>query len=312
MTTTTPADPGRGPKGAGTIISPARPAATVSARADIAASLRKESQQPPGTGAGRTTSIDGVLDQLPAVPASIANAAIALRSVSDRLHAIAATMTAAGADNAFMAATLDRIEVDGPGVLDGFGDDLEARHHALAAGERLQNALGSIETSLRARLRNRINDDSGPIMDALATQLAAVRDRASSAAAQLDGLDIDDPAAVAAASDTQRTALLELRGMRHDYEAIRTSQRALYNATGRPPYTTPHAPRPDSWADVFETRAHEFKWTTHASAPAPYNEARWWVELLRRSDAWCPTPNQLREHWATLREQNHAQVRRAG
>lgn len=187
------------------------------------------------------------------------------------------------------------------------------RWRSLADVEAKRQALAVIEANARADLFDAIDAHASDLIAALATKFEALLDRIADAVAQLRD-DVHTAADAINAGPPSTEAWKAIAEMAEEYHDIRTVQVRLYRGTGalidalRCGDGDPNVTDPE--ARVYYHRALDivapcWRGARGANAvilPATYPWPAGRVERLvwfARSDSgmWCPTPQQLRQHF---------------
>jgi hypothetical protein len=164
-------------------------------------------------------------------------------------------------------------------------------------------AVAALRQALEQRLPGVVSDSLDGLFDGLRAQLEELLNELRTTVVALDELDVADPDAVAAASDDQRLALLDLGELRKRYGAVRMGQRQALEASDLvPPGTTIWSVN-HNWEAVYATGVHEFAEVAKYGTPSPHLKP---VDRLRavagRPDVWMPTVEELRDAWDRLHE----------
>lgn len=164
-------------------------------------------------------------------------------------------------------------------------------------------AVAELRRSIEARLPGVVTASLDGLFAGLGGVLEEVLAELGSTVAALGDLDVAEPDAVAAASDDQRSALLDLGELRKRYGAVRMGQRQALEASDLvPPGTTIWSVN-HNWEAVYATGVHEFAEVAKYGTPSPHLKP---VDRLRavagRPDVWMPTVEELRDAWDRLHE----------
>lgn len=170
----------------------------------------------------------------------------------------------------------------------------QRRHTANLAAEKLL-------TTMSQRIPQIITESLPEVLDGIRAEVEQALTGARAAVAILDGLDVGDGEAVAAATDEQRAAIADLREASRRYNRARKMQRdALVASDLRPSGTTNWTAGGHTWKSVFDRAVHELS-TAGGTVELP-TTMKWHqriTALAARTDVWVPTPEQMHQLWIT-------------
>lgn len=247
-------------------------------------------------------------DVFPTVPTAVTIAAGAKDRLDELQRAHRNSVTTQQVTSKAVADLLAGREID-PDVFDAHLLDAARRHDV--DGARMQIA-GTMSRQVEAGWWAAVADGLPALLGGLRDQLKELLTDAHRVCTALGDLDQDNPAAVAAATDQQRTALQEAAPLVARYERLRIAQQAaIVVGGGKAPGYNSHLVQQPTWGDVFDRQVHELADVpTQGAIPAGLSGLARLRLLVQRDDLWLPEAEQLREAHAELL-QAEAEARQA-
>ncbi len=248
----------------------------------------------------------------PSVPEPLSVAVAAIEGAVDLERQV---MTAAPEGLGVFCQRVAADVLAGKGYPPDFG---EAAFEAAQAGARV-DAQSFAVAAVRRGLDQQL---PGVVAAALPGLLGGLRKRVEKVLAELrkvdrtlGGLDLTDPAAIAAASDEERSAFLKFRELHESYKLARYAQRAALMASSVPaPGWHDLLPSGDTgWAAIFEAAVHEVSDPReHGSLTGSLASPLRFRSLAHRPDVWVPSVSELAAAWDRFNEPRPRPVESAG
>jgi hypothetical protein len=185
-------------------------------------------------------------------------------------------------------------------------DDLVDAHQRAEVEPHLMHMHAQMHRRAKDAWHGVILQQVPALLEGLRVELADVMAATRAAAADLDGLKLDDASAVAGATDRQRAALLALAPLAGRYERLRIAQQATLAVAAKPPAPVGSEVQP-TWQEVFDTGVHEFSGVPPLP-PGP-SVARL-LAVARRSDVWLPEVGELEDAFDRFRGRAPVVVKR--
>lgn len=169
----------------------------------------------------------------------------------------------------------------------------EQAHTANVAAERLL-------ANLRQRIPEAVTRALPDLLDGIRAEVEQSLTDARAAVKALDGLDVGDGEAVAAATAKQHAAIADLRAASGRYNRARQMQRTVLTASHIDPPGTTSVSVGHTWGAVFDAGAHEFRRVVGTTSTLPVRGMRWFdriTALVARTDVVVPTPEEMHRAW---------------
>lgn len=238
-------------------------------------------------------------DQLPVIPDRLRSAYAAQAQVEQMAEELRRDPTSGDEQEVIDSAIADvlagrPLPTDLGTVLHDKTVESQRRHTANLAAEKLLTTMGQ-------RIPQIVTESLPEILDGIRVEVEQALANARATVTTLDGLDIGDGEAVAAATDEQRAAIADLREASRRYNRARKMQRdALVASHLRPSGTTDWSAGGHTWKSVFDRAVHELS-TAGGTVELP-TSMKWYdriTALAGRRDVWVPTPEQMHQLWIT-------------